>query len=102
MKYTLPVRPLFRSRVISVRASSTSARTRVDTWVVASLTRSPMEGSAGRACGSVSGIDVMVFGTPFLRSPLVQDIPSVLGRSWSLVDGYVATRRGGGGSPAGV
>src|ERR1700757_2929617 len=98
MKYTLPVRPLFTSRVISARASSTSARTRVDTWAVASLTRSPIEGSAGRTCGSVNGIDVMVFGTPFLRSPLVTDIPSVLGRAWSLVDGYVATRgarRGG-------
>src|SRR6201997_529014 len=93
MKKTLPVSPFFTSLVISARASSTSARTRVDTWVVASLTRSPIDGSAGRTCGSVSGIDVMVFGTPFLRSPLVTDIPSVFGRSWSRVDGYVATRR---------
>ena len=67
MKNTLPVRPLLTSRVISARASSTSARTKLDTWLEASLTSSPIDGLAGRACGSVNGIDVMVFGTPPLR-----------------------------------
>src|ERR1700756_527509 len=90
MKNTLPVRPRFTSRVISARARSTSARTRVDTWVVASLTRSPIDGSAGRIFGSVNGIDVMVFGTPFLQSPLLTYFPSPVA---SPVDGYVATRR---------
>src|SRR6516225_4968245 len=75
MKYTLPVRPFFTSRVISARASSTSARTRVDTWVVASLIRSPIDGSADLACGSANGIVVRVLGTPFLRSTLLTDGP---------------------------
>ena len=68
MKKTLPVRPFLTSRVISALASSTSARTSVDTWAVASLTRSPIDGSALGACGSTSGIEVTVVGTPFLRS----------------------------------
>src|ERR1700757_4268188 len=85
MKKTLPVSPFFTSRVIAARASSTSARTRVDTWVVASLISSPIDGSAGLACGSASGIVVRVLGTPFLRSALLTDGP--LG---SLVAVYVA------------
>src|SRR3954452_12143735 len=71
MKKTLPVRPFFTSRVISALASSTSARTRVDICAVASLTKSPTEGLAGRAFGSTSGIEVTVVGTPVLRSPLL-------------------------------
>src|ERR1700742_1184928 len=77
MKKTLPVRPFLTSRVISARASSTSARTSVDTWVVASLIRSPIDGSAGPAWGSASGIVVSVLGTPFLRSTLLTDGPLV-------------------------
>ena len=75
MKYTLPVKPFLTSRVISARASSTSARTSVETCVVASLIRSPIDGSAGRACGSVNGIVVRVLGTPFLPSALLTDGP---------------------------
>ncbi len=66
MKKALPVRPFFTSWVISALASSTSARTSVDTWVVASLTNSPMDISADTACGSTSGIEATVLGTPFL------------------------------------
>src|ERR1700675_3469282 len=76
MKKTLPVRPFLTSRVISALASSTSARTSVDTCVVASLTRSPMDGSALGACGSTSGIDVTVVGTPSLRSLTEQFLPA--------------------------
>src|SRR5271163_944691 len=75
MKKTLPVRPFLTSRVISERASSTSARTSVDTCVVASLIRSPIDGSPGPACGSANGIVVSVLGTPFLRSTLLTDGP---------------------------
>src|SRR4249920_3420935 len=76
MKKTLPVRPFFTSRVISALANSTSARTSVDTCVVASLTRSPMDGSALGACGSTSGIEVTVVGTPFLRSLTEHFLPA--------------------------
>src|SRR5689334_9924298 len=75
MKKTLPVKPFLTSRVISARASSTSARTSVETWVVASLIRSPIDGSADLACGSVNGIVVRVLGTPFLPSALLTDGP---------------------------
>ncbi|COX81644.1 Uncharacterised protein [Mycobacterium tuberculosis] len=75
MKKTLPVSPFLTSRVISARASSTSARTSVDICVVASLIRSPIDGSAGPACGSANGIVVSVLGTPFLRSILLTDGP---------------------------
>src|SRR6185312_3628255 len=54
---------------------------KVDACVAASLTKAPIDGSGGRTCGSVNGIDVMVFGTPFLRSPLLTDCPSAVGRS---------------------
>src|SRR5215211_3172219 len=81
MKNTLSVNPRLTSRVISARASSTSARTSVDIWVVASLTRSPIDALAGSACGSTNGIDVIVLGTPFLRSPLATDGSSPLARS---------------------
>src|SRR4029453_6963837 len=76
MKYTLPVRPFLTSRVISALANSTSARTSVDTWAVASLTRSPMDGSALGACGSTSGIEVTVVGTPSLRSLTEHFLPA--------------------------
>src|SRR6476620_6099634 len=69
MKNTLPVRPFLTSRV-------TSARTSVDTWVVASLTRSPMDGSALGACGSTRGIEVTVVGTPSLRSLTEHFLPA--------------------------
>src|SRR6476620_11478750 len=69
MKNTLPVRPFLTSRV-------TSARTSVDTWVVASLTRSPMDGSSLGACGSTSGIEVTVVGTPSLRSLTEHFLPA--------------------------
>src|SRR5260370_31080130 len=92
MKYTLPVRPFLTSRVISARASSTSARTRVDIWVVASLMRSPIDGSAALACGSANGIEVSVLGTPLLRSALLTDGSS----RWAVVAVYVAMRCGAG------
>src|SRR4029450_2225818 len=76
MKYTLPVRPFLTSRVISALASSISARTSVDTWGVASLTRSPMDGLSLGACGSTSGIEVTVAGTPSLRSLTEHFLPA--------------------------
>src|SRR6267154_3144391 len=84
MKKTLPVRPFLTSRVISARASSTSARTSVDICAVAALTSSPIDGSADRACGSVNGMVVSVRGTPswrsvFFRSDLLTDGPPELG-----------------------
>src|SRR3984885_3351004 len=84
MKKTLPVRPFLTSRVISARASSTSARTRVDICAVASLTSSPIDGSTDSACGAVNGIVVRVRGTPslwsvFFRSDLLTDGPPELG-----------------------
>ena len=63
MKKTLPVSPFFTSRVISALASSTSARTRCETWVVASLTSSPIEASADTGWASARGIEVTVLGT---------------------------------------
>src|SRR4051794_4417105 len=77
MKKTLPVRPFLTSRVISALASSTSARTSVETCAVASLTRSPMDGSALGAWGSTSGIEVTVVGTPFLRSLTEHFLPGI-------------------------
>ncbi|SHV10536.1 Uncharacterised protein [Mycobacteroides abscessus subsp. abscessus] len=51
----------------SARASSTSARTRAETWVVASRTRLPMVGSpVPVAFGSDSGMAATVIGTPLL------------------------------------
>src|SRR5580692_9770782 len=84
MKKTLPVRPFLTSRVISARANSTSARTSVDICAVASLTSSPIDGSADSACGSVNGMLVSVRGTPslrsvFVRSDLLTDGPPELG-----------------------
>src|SRR5262249_60366248 len=78
MKEALAGSPFFTSRVISARASSTSARTSVDTWAVASLTRSPIDGSGLGACGSTSGIEVTVVGTPFFLSTLLTDVPPQL------------------------
>src|SRR6201996_4814419 len=72
IKKTLPVRPFLTSRGISARASSTSARTSVDICAVASLTSSPIDGSADSACGSVNGMLVSVRGTPSLRSVFVR------------------------------
>src|SRR5271156_770861 len=84
MKKTLPVRPFLTSRVISARASSTSARTSVDICAVASLTSSPIEGSADSAGGAGNGMVVSVRGTPslrsvFFRSDLLTDGPPELG-----------------------
>src|SRR4051794_39840036 len=76
MKKTLPVRPFLTSRVISALANSTSARTSVDTCAVASLTRSPMDGLSLGACGSTSGIEVTVAGTPSLRSLTEHFLPA--------------------------
>src|ERR1700754_2842266 len=87
MKKTLPVKPFLMSRTISARASSTSARTRVDAWVVASLISSPIDGSPWLACGSANGIVVSVLGTPFLRSTLLTDGPL------AVVAVHVAMRR---------
>ncbi|CRK54559.1 exported hypothetical protein [Rhodococcus sp. RD6.2] len=83
MKNSEPCRPFFTSLVTSALASSTSARTRVETCAVASLTRCPMLAVPG-ACAStsVSGMDEMVPGTPFpvlpLRSLMLTSCPFVL------------------------
>ena len=64
MKKTLPCTPLRTSAVTSALASSTSARTSVDICAVASLTRPPMDWSAGAVTGSgESGIDGSTGGT---------------------------------------
>src|SRR5688572_28606881 len=60
----LPCRPFLTSDVISARAGSTSARTRVDTWVVACRTSSPIDCSPTDRTGSgASGIDGRTGGT---------------------------------------
>src|SRR5919106_3175511 len=60
----LPCRPFFYSAVTSARASSTSARTSVETCVVASRTSSPIDWSLGSRTGSgASGIDGRTGGT---------------------------------------
>ena len=51
-KKTLPCTPFLTSAVISVLASSTSARTSVETWVVTSLTSEPTEASPSCRTGS--------------------------------------------------
>src|SRR5918997_3657465 len=57
-KKTLPCTPFLPSAVISVLASSTSARTSVETWVVTSLTSEPTEASPSWRTGSaLRGID---------------------------------------------
>ncbi|SIL60186.1 Uncharacterised protein [Mycobacteroides abscessus subsp. abscessus] len=67
MKKMLPATPFLTSRMTSARASSTSARTRAETWVVASRTRLPMVGSpVPVAFGSDSGMAATVIGTPLL------------------------------------
>src|SRR6185312_9862138 len=90
MKNTLPVRPFLTSRVISARASSTSARTSVDICVVASLIRSPIDGSPDLACGSANGIVVKVLGTPFVGSALLTDGPLDLIPRFAVVAVHVA------------
>ena len=53
-----PQTPFFTSVAISALANSTSARTRLDIWAVASLTRSPMDPfSAVYASESVKGME---------------------------------------------
>ena len=48
----------------------------LDTWAVASLTRSPRDGLSLGACGSTSGIEVTVVGTPSLRSLTEHFLPA--------------------------
>src|SRR4051794_17748537 len=67
MKKTLPCRPFLTSAVISARASSTSARTSVETCLVASPTSPPIDLSSVDGTGSgASGIDGSTGGTPAL------------------------------------
>ena len=64
MKKMLPCSPFFTSAVTSARASSTSARTSVETCAVASLTRLPIDCSASGVTGSgASGIEGSTGGT---------------------------------------
>src|SRR3954451_24533795 len=84
-KKTLPCTPFLTSAVISVLASSTSARTRVETWVVTSLTSEPTEASPSWRTGSaLRGIDGTTGGVdePLVGcSGRVTGAPGGVGRS---------------------
>src|SRR5215212_4794810 len=62
-KKTLPVTPLRTSAVTSDLASSTSARTSVERWVVTSRTSSPTDCSPDLAASGASGIEGSTGGT---------------------------------------
>src|SRR3954454_5852516 len=84
-KKTLPCTPFLTSAVISVLASSTSARNRVETWVVISLTSEPTEASPSCRTGSaLRGIDGTTGGVdePLVGcSGRVTGAPGGVGRS---------------------